>query len=117
MSQAFFASAMRTGAEVSHAPSLRYSSTTSCPVAVRRATVPPQPYSGSPGWPPVTTTLHFLGSVDGVRAFCAALSSAITPAATPAPASSSRRFMGPLLRVPHVSPLHETCELSQCSVG
>src|SRR6516162_7143804 len=35
--------------------------------------VPPQPYSGSPGWPPVTTILYFLAGF----AACAALRVAV----------------------------------------
>src|SRR5579863_5706860 len=93
---------MRTAAEVfSQAPSFIYSSTTSWPIAVSRAIVPPQPYSGSPGCPPVTTILHL--RADGTAPeFWPIPFATSAPATTPVLFSISLRF---IVRLPVRLPL------------
>src|ERR1700689_2054001 len=90
-SHAFFASAMRVSEEGGGPPpSFKKNSTTSCPICVSRAIVPPQPYSGSPGCPPQTTTLIFLPPLAGVSAPAPRLAaSAVAPPTNPPPPSAN----------------------------
>jgi hypothetical protein len=89
---------MRTAAAVSQAPSFRYSNTTWWPSDVSRAMVPPQPYSGSPGCPPVITILHVRSGGAAPEPCCPTAFTAAAPATTPPAFSMSRRFIPELSR-------------------